>query len=538
MRESLMCMYSIKMSVIVVPDMSAGISVNDYYKGKNVLLTGGTGFMGKVLIEKLLYSVPDIGTIYVLMRPKRGKSVNQRLEEMQRLPLFDRTRNERPSSFKKIKVLQGDVLFENFGLSDVDIERLSEEIYLVFHFAATLRLEAPLKDSINMNTCGTQRTLNVAKRLKKLEALIHLSTAFCYPDYKVLAEKIHAPTVIPADVMRLIEWLDDKQLSLLTPSLLGAHPNCYTYSKRLAESLVSDAFDSMPVVIARPSIVCPAWTEPVPGWVDNLNGPVGLMIGAGKGVIRSMLCDGSYFAQVIPVDTAINAIIAIGMIEGSRKEKPEVIPIYNINSGHQKPTTWGDVLRIGKEYGRKFPLSWPLWYPNGDITTNYPLHEFKRIFYHLLPAYCIDFLLLIMGQKRFMLRVQEKISQGLEVLQYFTMRPWNFPCPNFESILTKLQPEDRQTYNTDLTDVDKGEYINSCIEGGRIYCLKEDPAKIRINRLHHNFLYVLDWIVKIMFWLFIFSLLAKWLAPVKDLLSYGEPVVKRLPLLGPAVFDK
>lgn len=67
--------------------------------------------------------------------------------------------------------------------------------------------------------------------------------------------------------------------------------------------------------------MCPAYSEPVPGWVDNLNGPVGLMLGAGKGVIRTMLCDGSLYAQVIPVDTAINAIIAIGMIEGSRTDK-------------------------------------------------------------------------------------------------------------------------------------------------------------------------------------------------------------------------
>ncbi|CAG4955464.1 unnamed protein product [Colias eurytheme] len=517
--------------------MPAGMSVAEFYKGKSVLVTGGTGFMGKVLVEKLLYSVPDIGNIYILMRPKRGKSVNQRLEEMQRLPLFDRIRNERPASFKKIKALQGDVLFENFGLSDNDIEKLSEEVYLVFHFAATLRLEAPLKDNVNMNTCGTQRTLNVAKRLKKLQLVVHLSTAFCYPDYTVLEEKIHAPTVQPSDIMRLIEWLDDKQLALLTPSLLGAHPNCYTFSKRLAESIVAEAFESLPVVIARPSIVCPALAEPLPGWVDNLNGPVGLMLGAGKGAIRSMLCDGSLLAQVIPVDTAINAIIALGMIESNRKEKPEVIPIYNINIGHQKPTTWGEVLTIAKDYGRKYPLAWPLWYPNGDITTNYALHEFKRIFYHLLPAYCIDFLLLITGQKRFMLRVQERISQGLEVLQYFTIRPWSFPCPNYDNIKFQLTEEDNKRFNTDLTEVDKVQYLHSCVEGGRVFCFKEDPNKIHLNRHYHNFLYFLDWIVKILFWLLILSFIARWFEPVRDLFSYGEPVVKHLPFLGPAVLD-
>lgn len=74
--------------------------------------------------------------------------------------------------------------------------------------------------------------------------------------------------------------------------------------------------------------------------------------------------------------------------------------MYNLNVGHQVPTTWYDVLNVAKKYGREYPLQWPLWYPNGDITTNHTVHELKRIFYHLLPAYFIDFLMLILGQKR------------------------------------------------------------------------------------------------------------------------------------------
>lgn len=65
---------------------------------------------------------------------------------------------------------------------------------------------------------------------------------------------MHAPPAKPEDVMRLIEWMDDKQLKVVTPSLLGAHPNSYTYSKRLAERIVEEAYGELPVVIARPSI--------------------------------------------------------------------------------------------------------------------------------------------------------------------------------------------------------------------------------------------------------------------------------------------
>lgn len=65
----------------------------------------------------------------------------------------------------------------------------------------------------------------------------------------------------------------------------------------------------------------PAAVEPVHGWVDSLNGPMGLLVGAGKGVIRSMHVKGENRAQVVPVDVAINALITIGWAIGSAKIK-------------------------------------------------------------------------------------------------------------------------------------------------------------------------------------------------------------------------
>jgi len=57
--------------------------------------------------------------------------------------------------------------------------------------------------------------------------------------------------------------------------------------------------------------VIPSWEEPFPGWVDNLNGPTGLMMGAGKGVIRTMWCNGQYNADLVPVDVICNGLIVI-----------------------------------------------------------------------------------------------------------------------------------------------------------------------------------------------------------------------------------
>lgn len=57
-------------------------TIADFYDGAIILVTGGTGFVGKALLEKLLRSCPGIDTIYILMRPKRGLTVEQRYKEL------------------------------------------------------------------------------------------------------------------------------------------------------------------------------------------------------------------------------------------------------------------------------------------------------------------------------------------------------------------------------------------------------------------------------------------------------------------------
>lgn len=48
--------------------------------------------------------------------------------------------------------------------------------------------------------------------------------------------------------------MDNEALKKVTKDIIKPHPNTYTYSKRLAESLVAQEVDNMRVVIVRPSI--------------------------------------------------------------------------------------------------------------------------------------------------------------------------------------------------------------------------------------------------------------------------------------------
>lgn len=103
------------------------------------------------------------------------------------------------------------------------------------------------------------------------------------------------------------------------------------------------------------SSVVASWKEPVPGWVDNMNGPTGLMIGAGKGVIRSMLCNANYLIDMVPCDIAINATIALAWQVGL--EKPTKPMFLNATMNQENPITWGDAIEIGKKHALANPFS-------------------------------------------------------------------------------------------------------------------------------------------------------------------------------------
>lgn len=77
-----------------------------------------------------------------------------------------------------------------------------------------------------------------------------------------------------------------------------------------------------------------------------------------------------------------------------------------------------------------------------------------------------------------MVRVQQKISDGLRVLQYFTMRNWEFTNDRLLAVRESLSEVDRKEFNMDFEAMNMDEYFEIVILGARQYCLKEDPSSI------------------------------------------------------------
>jgi len=57
-------------------------SITQFFTDRSVLITGASGFLGKVLLEKLLRECPGLENVFVLLRPKFGQTSNQRLADL------------------------------------------------------------------------------------------------------------------------------------------------------------------------------------------------------------------------------------------------------------------------------------------------------------------------------------------------------------------------------------------------------------------------------------------------------------------------
>jgi fatty acyl-CoA reductase len=475
------------------------VSVVNFFKDKNVFLTGGTGFMGKVLIEKLLYSCSDVKKIYVLIRPKKGKTPKQRVDEIISLALFDRIRNENLSVLEKIIPVFGDVSETNLGLNEEQMKELIQETNVIFHIAANLKMKGDLKDAIKMNVTGTNYIIEMAKQMSGLVSFVHVSTAFCNIDQEVAEEKVYDFPHKPKDIIQCAEWMDENLMNAMIGPLIGPPENIYVYTKRLAEILVRDEFNNLPICIARPSIVIPSLKEPVAGWTDSITGITGLFVGGGKGIIRTALYKPGSQAEVIPVDLAINGLLCVAAVNGSCEEKPAEIPVFHLTNSKKLIITWEEACDIMYEVNKRIPVEPGLWIPTKNKTTSPIVFKIEAFLYHFLPALFIDFLLFIFMQKRFMMRVYRKVSDGLGVLTFFALRNWIFTNEKYLQLYDKLIESEHEKFVFDLSVLKLSEvpaYLENSSLGLRQYFLKEPISSIPKSRRKYKIMWTIDKIVK------------------------------------------
>lgn len=489
-------------------DLADVPSIPEFYKGKTIFITGGSGFIGKVLIEKLLYSCPELDRIYLLMRPKKNVNSEDRLEQLFSKACFDRLRKEKPGLFEsKVFVVAGDVMQPGLGLSQEDRALLINRVNILFHIAASVRFDDTLKFSIQMNLRGTVEVIELGKEIKDLCALVHVSTSYSNTNRDTIEEVLYPPLADWRETLAVCESIDEHTLRTLTPKYLGEMPNTYTFSKQLAEHVVYENKGQLPIVIVRPSIVIASDKEPMPGWVENFNGPVGIFVACGKGILRTIHTKPEIVCDFIPVDVCVKNIAAAAWIRGTKKLEPtDDIAIYNCCAGNLHPILMKDLIDMSKSVGEKAPLNGMLWHFGGKVTSNVYLHYIKVLLQHLLPALFVDAVLWLFGKKPMLIKIQRRVYTADLALRYYTTKQWIFDNTNFLSLRSSLKGNDRESFWYDIENIDFTDYfVNSCL-GARKYLFKEEDdltnAKIHCRRMK-----ILDKTVQIIF----YSLLAYWL---------------------------
>ena len=168
------------------------MSITDFFRGKVLLITGGTAFLGQPMVAKILTALPDVQKIYLLIRSRTdttGKhtSAQKRLEnELLTSDVFTALRRLHGESFdewaqQKLVAVEGDLTHEHLGFSDAEYQRLQNEVQVFINIAGLVDFDPPFDDSLWGNALAAKHVVNFARGCQDA-VFLHVSTAYVCGD--------------------------------------------------------------------------------------------------------------------------------------------------------------------------------------------------------------------------------------------------------------------------------------------------------------------------------------------------------------------
>ena len=100
---------------------------------------------------------------------KKGVETKVRLQELISAKIFDNLKESQPERLSAVDVVTGDIIKENFGLSHPDMNKLFDEVELVFHSAATIRFDEKLTEAVKLNVGAVYTLVELCKLMKNLQ---------------------------------------------------------------------------------------------------------------------------------------------------------------------------------------------------------------------------------------------------------------------------------------------------------------------------------------------------------------------------------
>lgn len=465
-------------------------SFSQIISGKSVLLTGSTGFLAKVFLEKILRVGPQVDKIYLLIRSKDYEHSLSRLEnDIFSSPLFATLYSQfnvnGENTFlnllrEKIRFVSGDTSKPRMGLSNEDYVMLLSKVDYVVNSAASTDFMNPLDEAVATNTLSVKNIVQFIKASEKAR-LLHVSTCYIHESQIDLVSE-SAPqipikskgkfalhengTVNTSKVLTQLDALvqklnsktyhskDERREAFVQAGYQFAQShgwfNIYTFTKWLGESILQENKDKIFCSVIRPSIVESCLYEPFAGWIEGLKVADPLIYGVGMNKIPFFPGSHSTILDLVPVDVVSNAMF-LGLIEVAQKTQPGVA-IYQACSGGQKPLDLGLVTDIVRSSFDSKPTFHRVMLPS-------PLFWF--ITHSLLTAKKIsDSLQAVFGKKiKKNIKSVQRMLQLASIYQPYTNIRCRFDNENLLDLQKRVVQQDQMMFPVSLANLDWKHYL-------------------------------------------------------------------------------
>ena len=390
--------------------------------GAVVLLTGGAGFLGKVVLEHLLRQKKDLGIskVILVIRPNRKRSAAERFtDQVATAPCFYRL----PLNWtRNVEVISGDLSLPAWGLTPAEQQALAERVTHIIHSAASVDFNLPIKDAAEANITSALSVIDFAKTCPNLASIVSVSTAYVRPHRPgPLAEELVDLPFDPAQMYEDIKHGRCAQADLLATT---GHPNTYTLTKCIAEHLILRSRGTLPLSIVRPSIISAALKYPFPGWIDSYAALAAFVGVFGAGYLRIVAADPDSRLDVVPVDVVAGTIVTQCFRVPANVQNPQIVHAV---AGLKNAMLIGQLPQTGGPYFDKFPSKRQVYLWNmGPLNFR---RKVEHVMFHRVPTNLAKFYARLTGQAKLAERIG-KLNQVLNsifaIFPYFTHRSFDF----------------------------------------------------------------------------------------------------------------
>ena len=387
-----------------------GFSVRRAFSGKQVMLIGVTGFIGKVWLANTLLDLPEVKRIFLLIRRQKSNPAERRFEKMVEEspvfdPLFEKYGDRLPEFLRdKIEVVEGDVTQPGLGLNPEIARRLQNNLDLIINSSGLTDFNPDLRDALSTNT---DAALNILEFVRSTDhtGLLHLSTCYVAGEQDGRVSEKLTPNYTPHAVAGFDaeqEWRSLQELvkqaeaqaeseevtsglrmqaqskEHAAKDLHGAAlenqirkgrvrwlktylteagtrrakelgwPNTYTLTKSLAESLMIKHGGGLPVAVVRPAIVETSVSKPFRGWNEGINTSASLSYLLGT-YFRQLPSNESKRLDIIPVDAICAGMTLIAGAVMERRHDP----LYQLATSVTNPCDMGRSIELTSLAHRK-----------------------------------------------------------------------------------------------------------------------------------------------------------------------------------------